>query len=46
MGDRLGARKHFQKEARTYWGFGQEYSQMFLSRMEKDPKWPPWIPLK
>jgi serine/threonine protein kinase len=46
MGDRLGARKHFQKEARYYWGFGKEYSQMFLSRMDKDPKWPPWIPLK
>jgi tetratricopeptide (TPR) repeat protein len=46
--DRSGARKHFQEAVGTratwsyYWGF----SCMFLSRLDSDPKWPPWIPVK
>jgi serine/threonine protein kinase len=45
-GDRLGARKHFQTSARCFWGYAKFWSLMFLSRMEKDPNWPAWIPVK
>jgi serine/threonine protein kinase len=44
-GDRAGARSHFQKAVatRTIWFYVWAWSQMFLSRLESDPKWPPWI---
>ena len=47
-GDRDGAREHFRKtfEARatSYWF--NDLSWAFLARMESDPAWPPWIPVK
>jgi tetratricopeptide (TPR) repeat protein len=47
-GDREGARKHFEKIRgnRTCCSTPYLFSQMFLSRMDKDPKWPPRIQLK
>jgi tetratricopeptide (TPR) repeat protein len=47
-GDREGAREQFQKAVRTRGILYAEwvFSQMFLSRLEKDPTWPPWIPVK
>jgi pentatricopeptide repeat protein len=45
-GDRAGARDHFREGARWAWGHYVLWCQMFLGRMEKDPTWPPWIPLK
>jgi hypothetical protein len=48
-GDRAGAREHFQKAVGTHDFWEQIYfysSQMFLSRLDKDPTWPPWIPVK
>jgi tetratricopeptide (TPR) repeat protein len=47
VGDRRGARDHFQKAVatRTFPGFQYPWCQMFLSRLEKDSTWPPW-PLK
>jgi serine/threonine protein kinase len=44
-GDRIGAKKHFDQvvETRaTLWGT-YDMSWVFLSRLEKDPTWPPWI---
>jgi tetratricopeptide (TPR) repeat protein len=45
-GDRKGAREHFDKAVKTRaWGWGEyDLSWVFLSRLEKDPTWPPWIP--
>jgi tRNA A-37 threonylcarbamoyl transferase component Bud32/tetratricopeptide (TPR) repeat protein len=45
-GDRKGAKEHFDKAVKTRaWGWGQyELSWVFLSRLEKDPTWPRWIP--
>jgi hypothetical protein len=47
-GDRQGAREHFRRCAETrvfiYWDY--TWARAFLARMEKDPAWPPWIPLK
>jgi tetratricopeptide (TPR) repeat protein len=47
-GDRAGARWHFQKAVatRAYWSGTYFQSQMLLSRLEKDPGWPPWMPAK
>jgi serine/threonine protein kinase len=47
-GDRTGAGEHFRMAANTgtLWMYEWDWSQMFLSRLKKDPKWPPWIPLK
>jgi tetratricopeptide (TPR) repeat protein len=47
-GDRAAARDHFQKAARTraLWMYIWDWSQMFLDRLQDDPKWPPWIPVK
>jgi tetratricopeptide (TPR) repeat protein len=47
-GDRVGARDHFDKAVKTYtiWEFQWTWSLMFLSRLENDPHWPPWIPAK
>src|SRR5262249_47577748 len=48
VGDRTGARQQFQKavDTRTYWTYGCFWCEMFLSRMDKDPTWPPWIPVQ
>jgi serine/threonine protein kinase len=45
-GDRIGAKEHFNKAVKTRaWGWGPyDMSWLFLSRLEKDPNWPPWIP--
>jgi hypothetical protein len=45
-GDRKGAKEHFDKAFKTRaWGWGEyDLSWVFLSRLEKDPTWPPWIP--
>jgi tetratricopeptide (TPR) repeat protein len=47
-GDRMGARDHFRiaADTRALWLYEWKWSQMFLTRLEKDPRWPPWIPLK
>jgi hypothetical protein len=47
-GDRAGARDHFQKAVatRAVWIYPWAWSRMFLRRLEKDPNWPPWIPMK
>jgi hypothetical protein len=45
-GDRDGAQVHFDKVVKTrafLWG-PYDMSWVFLSRMEKDSTWPPWIP--
>jgi tetratricopeptide (TPR) repeat protein len=46
--DRAGARAHFWKCADTrafiYWDW--IWARAFLKRMDEDPTWPPWIPLK
>jgi tetratricopeptide (TPR) repeat protein len=46
--DRAGAREHFRKDLATGVFRWSEYqwSRLFLKRMEKDPNWPPWIPLQ
>jgi serine/threonine-protein kinase len=47
-GDRPGARTHFRRSADTrvfiYWDY--MWARAFLARLEQDPDWPPWIPLK
>ncbi len=47
-GERAGARDHFRKCLETDNFFAPEiwWSRAFLGRMEKDPAWPPWIPVK
>ena len=47
-GDRAGAREHFRKAVarRTFWIWDYFWCAMFLSRLESDPRWPPWIPVK
>src|SRR5262245_53647324 len=47
-GDRAGAREHFSKavNTRATWFIQWPWSLMFLSRLEKDPAWPKWIPSK
>jgi tetratricopeptide (TPR) repeat protein len=47
-GDRKGARDHFRASTATpYWGMSDHvFSSVLLARLEKDPAWPPWIPLK
>jgi hypothetical protein len=46
--DRAGAREHFQKDmaTRVFWYTEYRWSRSFLKRMDKDPNWPSWIPLK
>jgi tetratricopeptide (TPR) repeat protein len=49
VGDRVGAREHFQKAVatRTFPCFQYPWCQMFLGRLEKDRTWPKWIgPMK
>jgi hypothetical protein len=45
-GERDGAKEHFGKAVKTRaWGWGEyDLSRVFLSRLEKDPTWPRWIP--
>jgi tetratricopeptide (TPR) repeat protein len=47
-GDRAGALDHFQKAVgtRALWMYSWTWSRMLLGRLEKDPKWPPWIPVE
>lgn len=45
-GDRKGARAHFQKAVDTHvvWYVDHTWSGAFLSRLDADPNWPPWVP--
>jgi serine/threonine protein kinase len=45
-GDRTGAGDHFRAAVATkvFQYYPYDWSRAFLSRMEQDPKWPPWIP--
>jgi serine/threonine protein kinase/Tfp pilus assembly protein PilF len=47
-GDRHGAAEHFKRCADTYvfdyWEY--KWCRPFLERLQQDPKWPPWIPVK
>jgi serine/threonine protein kinase len=45
-GDRHAAREHFHKGAHPCWGYENFWCQMFLSRMDQEATWPPWIPPK
>jgi serine/threonine protein kinase len=47
-GDRSPARDHFRQAVATQTFFHppHTWSQMLLRRMEKDPRWPTWIPAK
>jgi serine/threonine protein kinase len=47
-GDRAGARDHLRAAFATHARVLTVYdlSWAFLARMEKDPDWPPWIPVK
>jgi hypothetical protein len=47
-GDRVGACEHLRKCAgtRVFNGWHYMWARAFLKRMEQDPAWPPWIPLK
>ena len=47
-GDRTGAIDHFQKAVgtRAVWIYPWAWSQMFFSRLDKSPNWPPWISVK
>jgi tetratricopeptide (TPR) repeat protein len=46
--DRDGAKQYFRKAVATRYvpTHSFPWSKAFLARMEKDPKWPPWIPVK
>jgi serine/threonine protein kinase/tetratricopeptide (TPR) repeat protein len=47
-GDRAGAQDHFRKAVATRiirWLY-REHCRVLLDRLEKDPAWPPWIPVK
>ena len=47
-GNRVDAAKQFQNGIDTrvfdYWDW--EWSRMFLDKLNQDPAWPPWIPLR
>jgi tetratricopeptide (TPR) repeat protein len=47
-GDRAGAREHFRAaiDTHVFTYFEYAWSRNFLARMDQDPTWPPWIPLK
>jgi hypothetical protein len=47
-GDRPGARDHFRNalQNRIIGNDNWYLTRIFLERMEKDPTWPPWIPVK
>jgi tetratricopeptide (TPR) repeat protein len=46
--DRAGTREHFQKALATgvFVFLEYQWSRLFLKRMDQDPNWPSWIPLK
>ena len=48
VGDRNGARESFEKAKRLmiYPTFDAELVRLYLLRMEQDPNWPSWIPVK
>ena len=48
QGDRIEAREHFEKALATgvFRWYEYQWSRLFLKRMERDPNWPSWIPLK
>jgi serine/threonine protein kinase len=45
-GDRTEAQEHFRKcvATRVFCSWHWPWARAFLSRMQKDPAWPPWIP--
>ncbi len=47
-GDRAAATVHFQSAIDTrvymFWDWG--WSQLLIEKLEKDPTWPPWIPMR
>jgi serine/threonine protein kinase len=47
-GDRIAAQEHFRKCVATggFESWHWPWVRAFLARMETDPAWPPWIPLK
>src|SRR5262249_12689214 len=47
-GDRKGAHKHFEKAVATrfYGHMFYPYARAFLARMDRDEKWPEWLPVK
>jgi hypothetical protein len=47
-GDQAGAREHFRQavQTRLILNYVGHWSRRFLARMEEDPNWPPWIPVK
>jgi hypothetical protein len=47
-GERDGAREHFRRavQHRLILDYRCDWSRSFLARMEKDPNWPRWIPIK
>jgi serine/threonine protein kinase len=47
-GDRAGARRHFESCVNLHYPYFLGYleSRALLARMDKDPNWPPWIPMK
>ncbi|HVS38258.1 MAG TPA: hypothetical protein VMS17_22060 [Gemmataceae bacterium] len=47
-GNRDGAHEHFRKavELGTLEQTTTDLCWLFLDRMERDPAWPPWIPVK
>jgi hypothetical protein len=47
-GDRAAAVRHLRQSVGThvYMYFEYQYSRIFLQRLEEDPTWPPWIPVK
>jgi serine/threonine protein kinase len=47
-GDRAGAREHLRQavQTRLILAWVCDSSRSFLARMEQDPTWPPWIPVK
>jgi hypothetical protein len=47
-GDRAGAREHLRQavQTRVILPYPAYFCTSFLARMEKDPTWPPWIPMK
>jgi tetratricopeptide (TPR) repeat protein len=48
QGRRPAAREHFRKALDTgvFVFSPYQWSRLFLTRMEQDPNWPPWIPLQ
>jgi hypothetical protein len=47
-GDRKGAHDHFKKvvDTRFYSHITYPYARIFLERLKRHEKWPPWIPVK